>query len=303
MFHVKQLEEIQPPEKCVICGNKNLQPGKEVKDYFCSGEVFRLFTCSVCELLTTTPQPSMQQIIQYYEAKDYLSHDTSSKSLKSFLYRVARRYAVRNKFLLISKYRKHGSILDYGCGTGEFLNFFKNKNWETLGVEKNPNARNEAILNYKLDIYSPDQFDLPKETRFDVITFWHVLEHLYDPLELLMQLTNHLSDDGILLLALPNYKSWDAQKFDGNWAAYDVPRHLFHFSPVTVTELARQLKLDILEIHPMKLDAYYISLLSRSYQFGKTNYLLAIYDGFRSNEMAKSRNLGFSSNIFILKRR
>jgi len=299
---VKQMKKFQHPARCIICGNENLQPGKEVTDYFLSKEEFVLLECKVCELLTTTPQPPARQIGQYYQTDDYLSHNTSTKSIKSVLYRLARNQALKYKFSLISKFFKIGSVLDYGSGTGEFLNYCKRNQWRTLGIEKNDNARNSAITNYKLEIYNPDSFEIPKELRFDAITFWHVLEHLYDPLGQLKQLMNNLSDIGIFVLALPNYKSWDAQKFSKYWAAYDVPRHLYHFSPATVTKLAGLLELEIIEIHPMKLDAYYISLLSRKYQMGSMNYLNALYNGFVSNHKAKNADLGFSSNIFILKR-
>jgi predicted SAM-dependent methyltransferase len=111
-----------------------------------------------------------------------------------------------------------------------------------------------------------------------------------------------LKDEGIAFIALPNHKSWDTQYYKKQWAAWDVPRHLYHFSMDTFSNLAKKHGFKIVEILPMKFDAFYVSLLSEKYRTNKMNYIKALFQGMKSNRWAKKNNNNYSSLIYVLRK-
>jgi 2-polyprenyl-3-methyl-5-hydroxy-6-metoxy-1,4-benzoquinol methylase len=183
------------------------------------------------------PRPEAEVMRSYYKSEEYLSHNSQKHTIKDFLYRQARKFALANKLSMIEKFISPGRVFDFGAGTGEFLNYCKKKGWETLGFEPNDQARKKAIAEYGLQMLGKNQLQQIQQESLDVITLWHVLEHTEDPIKEMKFFHELLKENGLLILALPNYESWDAQHYGQFWAAYDVPRHLYHFSRKSVKKL------------------------------------------------------------------
>jgi 2-polyprenyl-3-methyl-5-hydroxy-6-metoxy-1,4-benzoquinol methylase len=215
----------------------------------------------------------------------------------------ARKIALANKFKLIKSHKKIGTILDFGCGTGEFLKYMSSRKWNGYGVEPAENARTKA--NQLLDITNETVFEKLEDlasTKFDIITLWHVLEHVPEPGRLLTSLKNILAKDGLIIVAVPNHESYDANYYKDHWAGYDVPRHFWHFASSQLQTLMKNQGLKLSTIAPMKLDAYYVSLLSEKYKNNGRHNLAtpfnAFFRGLTSNAKAK-KSMNYSSLIYI----
>lgn len=285
---------------CPVCEGKSLDAFMTVDDHFLSLEKFELVKCANCSFVFTNPRPKAAELQKYYESEDYFSHSKKKKGLITFLYDMVKKHSLSKKYSLISNYKSGGNILDIGCATGEFLNFFTQKGWETMGIEPAENPRNFAIENYGLDVKPEESLDALKSKSFDVITMWHVLEHVPDLNERIQQIRKLLKPDGLLLVALPNYLSWDAKHYKSFWAGYDVPRHLYHFAQPTVSKLMSKHHFKVIEIVPLKFDAFYVSLLSEKYQSGKMNYPKAFLNGVKSNKQATKYENNYSSLVYLI---
>jgi 2-polyprenyl-3-methyl-5-hydroxy-6-metoxy-1,4-benzoquinol methylase len=291
--------------KCPLCKSGHFLNHLEITDHALSKENFILCRCTACQLLFTNPRPNSEEIGKYYEFPEYYSHDDDkSQTITQRIYQLVRTFNIRKKVKLINSLKKKGRLLDYGCGTGEFLKEAKKSKWKINGIEPSDKARTKA--NKKLSDAvkrSVDEFN--KEKRFDIITLFHVLEHIHDLRKTLKLLLKHLNSNGYFLIAIPNSESWDAKKYKGHWAAWDVPRHLYHFNSQSVEYLKKEFKLDLLEIRPMKLDSYYVSLLSENYLNPKQSLIIkywkALTNGYRSNYQAKQPG-EYSSNLYIFKK-
>ncbi len=292
------MEEIR---KCLICANDKFKKYIDCKDYFLSKENFTILECENCGFRFTNPRPSTNNLSKYYKSDNYISHSNSKKGLINLAYQIARHYTLKKKFNLINKYISGNKILDVGCGTGEFLNYFKKHNWSTFGIEPNENARKFAIEKYNLKVKDENSFSDFKNDSFDVITMWHSLEHIYFLKETIFEIKRLLKNNGTLFIALPNCNCFDAKIYKEYWAGYDVPRHLYHFTPTSVKLLFKKYNFIIENIIPLKFDAYYISLLSEKYKNGYTNYIKAFINGIRSNNYARKNNNDYSSLIYIIK--
>lgn len=213
---------------------------------------------------------------------------------------MARKYTLHQKYKLIQSLGTEKSTLDYGCGTGHFINYLNSKAWKTDGIEPDKTARTIASKNESLEIYS-SLSEIPKN-KYGVITLWHVLEHIHDLNETIQSLRSLLQKNGRLVIAVPNHESYDQQLYKQHWAAYDTPRHLYHFNQLTIKELMKYNKLKLIETHPMKLDAYYVSMLSEQQKNGKSNYIQSIINGWKSNNWAKNNGNNYSSLIYIFKK-
>ncbi|WP_339835563.1 class I SAM-dependent methyltransferase [uncultured Maribacter sp.] len=269
----------------------------KTKDHLVTQETFNLVKDSTYDMLITEPQP--KNLDDYYQEENYISHSDDAKSVFEKIYQIVKSYTLRKKIKLINQYSLNGkNILDIGCGTGEFLAYAKNNNWKTFGVEPNIKARQKA-LEKNLNIV--EKLELINAEKFNVISLWHVLEHLPNLQEHIVKIKNILSDQGTLIIAVPNYKSYDAAYYKENWAAYDTPRHLWHFSQNSITEIFNEHNFKVVKTLPMHFDSYYVSLLSEKYKNGRTNYLKAIFRGLLSNLNAR-RSGEYSSLIYILKR-
>lgn len=270
----------------------------KVKDHSVSGEHFELLLDEELQLLKTHPQPELQNLGKYYESEDYISHTDSKRSFFEKIYHIVKSYSLKKKVSLINSYHpKKGSLLDVGAGTGDFLVTAKDQGWQTTGIEPNENAKKLAISK---GISFQNSIESIEKEQFDVITMWHVLEHVPDVVHQIKELKRLLKPEGTIIIAVPNYKSFDAVYYKDFWAAYDVPRHLWHFSKESISKLADKENLKLIKTLPMIFDSFYVSLLSEKYKTGKMNFFKAFWIGLRSNLKANSSK-EYSSHIYVIK--
>jgi len=262
-----------------------------------------MIECVVCGLVATYPRPVNEKLSLYYQSDDYISHSGRSNNLINSLYIQARKVSLNWKIQLVKSLTEKGNLLDVGCGTGEFLHAMKNNGWAVEGVEPNKTARQkaESLIGQPVS----ESIENSTSAAFDVITLWHVLEHLPDLNESLKKISNLLKPTGTLIIAVPNHNSDDAKQYREYWAGYDVPRHLWHFGKKEMVLFLQNHGFRLFKIKPMKLDAYYVSLLSEKYKHtGKTTLMTLIkgfWNGLLSNRQAKKTG-EYSSLIYIAKR-
>ena len=269
-----------------------------VIDYSVSKETFDLYYDQDLDLLITSPQPSPENLGRYYESNDYISHTDSKRSLFEKAYHFVKGIALKNKLNLINNCSSSkGNLLDIGAGTGDFLLTAKQNGWETIGVE--PSEKAKGIANGKGIKFSDSTQDLESHS-FDVITMWHVLEHVPNLEIQIKELKRLVKPNGTIIIAVPNFKSYDANYYGEFWAAYDVPIHFWHFSKKAIQLLFEKENIKLEKVLPMKFDSFYVSLLSEKYKNGKMNFVKAIWIGLVSNWKAKS-SLEYSSHIYVLK--
>lgn len=270
----------------------------KVKDHSVSGETFELQHDENLDMLFTFPKPDAHQLPKYYESEDYISHTDGKRTLFEKTYQFIKNIALANKLKLINNCApKKGLLLDIGAGTGDFLLTAKNNGWNTIGFE--PNSKAKEMAQKKGINFTENTSDI-QDHSFDVITMWHVLEHVLDLEIQIKELKRLVKKDGTIIIAVPNFNSFDAKYYNEFWAAFDTPRHLWHFSKTAIEKLFEKENVKLVSIKPMKFDSYYVSLLSEKYKTGKMNFLKAFLVGFHSNWYAK-QNKEYSSLIYILK--
>ena len=283
--------------KCPFCESENTTSYLRLKDYFLSQEDFEILECDNCKLLFTTPRPDKSVIGNYYKSEDYLSHNEHKKGLVPWIYNQVKKVNIRNKYKIAIGNRTKPHLLDFGCGVGDFLHYAQQKGCEITGCDLSEDARKFATKKLDKTIVSPEEIFALPHSSFDVITMWHVLEHI-DNLKLQTEQLHHLlKDNGRLVIAVPNYKSYDAQYYKDKWDAYDVPRHLNHFHKESLQNIFSG-SFELETIYPMKWDAFYISMMSENY-IGKGNsFIKGILTGWKSNR--KARKTGdYSSLIYV----
>ncbi|WP_432222632.1 class I SAM-dependent methyltransferase [Flavobacterium sp. TMP13] len=269
-----------------------------VKDHSVSQELFDLHYDANLDMLITSPQPNENVLSKYYESEDYISHTDNKRSLFEKAYHLVKGIALKNKLSLINTEQpQKGLLLDIGAGTGDFLLVAKENGWQTVGVEPSPRAKKIAIGK---GITFVEQIKSLENSSFDVITMWHVLEHVPDLDLQIQELKRLLKPNGTLLVAVPNFKSYDAKHYKEYWAAYDVPIHFWHFSKTAISKLFSKVEMKLEKVLPMKFDSFYVSLLSEKYKSGKMNYWNAVKVGLQSNWKAKESG-EYSSHIYVLK--
>ncbi len=306
---------MQHLKNCPVCGHEKHRYFLTCQDFTVSQEKFTLVKCNNCNFCFTNPRPDAQDIVKYYQSEKYISHSNTKKGLFSFLYQNIRKRALAEKINLIADFIKNIkpetenvsniNILDYGCGTGEFLHACQEKKWQVVGIEPSPEARTQAEkLTGEMIFTEIDsiQKEIPDNT-FQVITLWHVLEHVHELRDTLIYLYELLAQNGVLVVAVPNHASYEADYYKEFWAGYDVPRHLYHFTPKTLNNLMQNIGFEVIQQYPMPYDAYYISLLSGQYKNGYKNYLHATWKGFQSNQHAKKNEGNYSSVLYVIKKR
>ncbi len=284
----------QKLEECPSCKHTLFTNHLICTDFSISQESFALVKCNKCGLVFTNPRPDENNIKDYYKSDKYISHANKSNSLINVLYKFARSFTLNTKQRLITRYKKGSRLLDFGCGTGHFVNYMSKNGWDVTGYD----PQISSLINTKIKFVDSIQ-KLSAEDKYHVITAWHVLEHVHDLRATLKLLRKKLKKGGFLFVAVPNINSYDAGHYKSYWAAYDVPRHLYHFSQSSFKTLAASCKLSVVKVHPMKLDSIYVSWLSEKYR-GNNNILSAIKTGLKSNRLAKS-NGEYSSLIYVLK--
>jgi len=291
---------------CPVCGSPDLRDKLLVQDKSVSQEVFTIQQCAECGFLFTNPRPGAAHIGRYYESDAYVSHNSRAQGLVNHLYKAARYFTVRRKVALITKLNggRPGHLLDYGCGTGHFLAGAKRAGWQVTGLEPNDRARHDAAARVGQPILDATALAGLAPASFDVITLWHVLEHVHTLHDTLAQLLAALRPGGRLLLAVPNAASLDAQHYRQDWASYDVPRHLYHFVPATMQRLLAAHGLRVAQTLPLPLDAYYISMLSERNRSAERagGPLTVLKAGYKSNQYAAQHGGQYSSLVYVAER-
>ncbi len=292
-------------KECPACGSENHSFVRKCKDFTVSAEIFSIVQCNSCSLLFTNPRPDNMEISRYYESKDYISHSNSDAGLFNKAYKLIRNYSIRKKLQLIEEHHSGTQkfLLDIGCGTGEFLNACQNAGWTVKGIEPSHNAREQAKKNWSLNVFEESGINkLIEQEKQNVITMWHVLEHVHALKTRLGQVNSLLAKDGLFIVAVPNPTSWDAKYYEENWAAYDVPRHLYHFSPDVLKKIVSNFGFKHIASKPMPFDAFYVSILSEKYKTGKSGLFSALKSGLLSNSKAGKSAESYSSVIYIFRK-
>ena len=271
-----------------------------VKDHSNTQEEFTIVSCETTGFLFTNPRPKEKDISEYYDFEDYISHTNKQIDFISKLYQKVRSHTIKRKFKLISKLISSKKILDVGSGTGEFLSYMKSKGFDTFGIEVAKKARKLSIKNHKLLV--KDSLSKLNENNFDVITMWHVLEHVYDLDGYMKKIKYLLNDKGILLIAVPNHKCFDQKYYGEYWAGWDVPLHLWHFDKESMRKISKKYGFEITSIYPLYFDSFYVSLLSSKYKYKSSKLVQAFFIGLYSNLIAKLKTGEYSSLIYVLKK-
>jgi 2-polyprenyl-3-methyl-5-hydroxy-6-metoxy-1,4-benzoquinol methylase len=282
---------------CLVCGNQHFSNVFTAIDYTVSKEEFQIVACNSCGFTFTNPRPENDKLGPYYHSDAYISHSDTSKGLINKLYKAVRKITLRSKFRLIKKYISNGVMLDIGAGTGAFLSYCTEKGIKSIGVEPDSDARTQAKKLYNLGLKPESILSELANSSCDVITMWHVMEHVPLLHERVAELARLLSDEGIIAIAVPNHKSYDAQYYKQYWGAYDVPRHLYHFDKQSITSVFDKHNLQLVDIQGMPFDSFYVSLLSEKYMTGKTNWIRAFRTGLLS--YFKSGRDNWSSQIYL----
>ena len=271
----------------------------QAKDYTVSQNTFDIVSCVTCHLLFTNPRPEAEQAGYFYKSENYISHSNTQKGFVNKLYHAVRNITLKQKTNLIQAYQQGTkNLLDIGCGNGHFLHACQQRGWNTFGMELDPETAARAAALTKQNI-SPNLQMIPEEAHFELISLWHVLEHVYEIDAYFEFFKTRLTPDGKLLLALPNSNSFDASYFNAFWAAYDVPRHIYHFTPETIQFVAKKHGFKLTKQKGQVFDSFYISLLSHEYKTGSKKLVASFFVGLWSNILAYFKTGNYSSNIYI----
>ena len=284
---------------CPICNGTKFRDEFTVKDYSISKENFTISKCANCGFILTNPQPAPENLGKYYESEDYVSHSQTKKGFINSIYQIVKGLNLQNKFNYIKTYVPRGTWVDYGAGAGDFVSFISKKGIDISGFEPNDKARINAETK-GIELWPIEKIHDLSDDSVACITLWHVLEHIPDFHSVLELLSRKLKSGGALVIAVPNCASYDALLYKNLWAAYDVPRHLWHFKESDIKNLSQQLNLTYHSKKGMPFDSFYVSMLSEKYKKG--SILLGVYYGFKSNLLAKFSSYPYSSQIYILKK-
>jgi len=288
-------------DSCPICSKSTFSPFLECKDYTVSLDTFSIVKCGNCDFAFTNPIPEDSKIGSYYESEKYISHSNTSKGIVNRLYQLVRNYTLKKKINLLQSLSGNKDLLDIGSGTGEFINQAQDYNFKVKGIEPSETARKKGEENYGLLANEEKAINRFSDQKFGFITMWHVLEHVYHLNDRIAEIYRILKDDGYVIIAVPNHTSYDAKHYKEFWAAYDLPRHLYHFSPNTIEKLFQKHHFTLHKTIPMKFDSFYVSMLSEKYKTGKSNLMKAFWIGLKSNLKANNSST-FSSQIYIFRK-
>lgn len=291
-------------ENCPICHSTEHTLFFTGKDYSFTQEEFSIVSCQSCGFKFTNPIPTEDKIGEYYKAENYISHTSSKKGLFERIYHLVRKRAIKNKLKLVSDYSSGKDLLDFGCGTGDFLHFASEQGWNAQGMEPSEDAR--KIAEEKgITVHSTESLNQLKENSLDAISMWHVLEHVYHLNKDFDQLKKALRSGGYFFIAVPNCQSYDANHYGKFWAAWDLPIHLYHFTPKDIQNFAKEHELTYVKTTPMKFDSFYVSMLSEKYRSSKEkvglgHMIKGFFRGWISNMKANKEQ--YSSQIYVLKK-
>lgn len=286
---------------CPWCNSEKTQTYIWVKDEFLTKEEFQIQECLNCGLLFTEPRPPKDKIGDYYKSEEYYSHQENKKGFIPKLYESIKAINLKNKYKIAINGKSAGKLLDIGCGVGDFIHTAEEQGWQCTGVEPSQDAKAIAKKRIKAEILSSEDLEqIPNET-FDVITMWHVLEHVDDLKWQMAQLQRLIKKGGRIVIALPNYKSYDATFYKEKWAAYDVPRHLNHFNKDTLVKIFKTNDLNLVKTDKLKWDAYYISFMSEQYKHHTLPLIKGAIRGLISNCKARKTN-EWSSRVYVFEK-
>ena len=285
---------------CPICGHSKFETEFSAKDYTVSQEVFTISSCINCSFLITNPRPEDKDLGKYYKSDAYISHSDTSKGLINRVYKLVRSYTLRSKYRLVKPFLGDGILMDIGAGTGAFVRHCKSKGIKILGVEPDSDARMQAEKLYSINLLEESAIKSQLASTVDVVTMWHVLEHIPNLNERMDEINSILKPGGVLIAAVPNHESADAEHYAEFWGAYDVPRHLYHFDLKAIKSLGKNHGFRLIRVKNMPFDAFYVSLLSEKYKSGRMNWVKAIIIGLRT--LFSSGVKGSSSKIYILEK-
>ena len=291
--------------QCPVCKSADISKCLSAKDFTVTQEVFDIWHCDQCTHRFTQNIPDANSIGKYYQSAAYVSHSDTNEGLINRLYHLVRNYTLQTKRRLIEKESGllNGNLLDVGAGVGAFTNEMKQSGWNITGLEPDETARKNANEKYQLQFQLPENLYALPENNFDVITMWHVLEHVHELHGYIETFHRILKADGTLIIAVPNYTSYDASCYKEYWAAYDVPRHLYHFSPKSMETLAQLKGFTVKAFKPMWFDSFYVSMLSEQYKNGKGNIIKAFFAGLISNIKSIGNAKNCSSVIYVMKKK
>ena len=292
-------------DTCPLCGGQQLEHALTCTDHYASGETFEVVRCAHCGFQMTQNAPVEAKIGKYYETPDYISHSDTQKGMMNRVYHWVRQFMLSRKASLVKQASKMstGTLLDYGTGTGYFANAMAQKQWTVKAIEKSPQARAFAKERFGLDVDAETALPLYEPQTFDVITLWHVLEHVEHLNEMWETLHKILKDRGVLIMAVPNPDSYDAQKYGKWWAAYDVPRHLWHFRPSVMQQFGAKHGFILEERIPMPFDAFYVSMLTEKYKGSKFSFIKGMLTGTCAWFSALGKKERSSSMIYVFRKK
>ncbi|HUR30871.1 MAG TPA: class I SAM-dependent methyltransferase [Saprospiraceae bacterium] len=297
-------KNLNPVMVCPACGSTDWKLSGQTKDYSITGEWFELNECVQCHLKATHPQPDAKDLGRYYSSKEYISHSDTNSGITNKLFHRARNFMMKKKYHWVSKAadKTSGNLLDIGAGTGYFAKYMHDHGWNVTALEPDETARKVAAEKLKIQLLSLDELPDLIQGSYDVITLWHVLEHVHDVTGYMNHFRSLLKPNGIIVIAVPNYTSRDAEQYGPQWAAYDVPRHLWHFSPASIEKLLVRHGFKLFQKITMPLDAFYVSMLSEKY---RGNYFLgplaAFISGLRTL-FSEKKNVNRASSIIYVAR-
>jgi SAM-dependent methyltransferase len=288
--------------ECLICGYREEENIMEIKDHSISGQTFILRACKNCGFISTKNPPEEQDCAQYYKSETYISHSDIQSGIVSFLYHRVRQIMLTRKANLLEHLKADKSILDVGSGTGYFPAKMAEIGYKSMAVEPDQGARSYSQKKFNLDVKAPDWIFENHGRTFGFITLWHVLEHIYEPKKYFSRFNELLMPDGFLIIALPNHTSYDAHHYKEYWAAYDVPRHLWHFNPDTFSLFAEKNGFTVFEMKSLPFDSFYNCILSETYKKTRGALLMGIIHGLLAFIRGIIDKEKTSSIIYILKK-
>lgn len=292
-------------DNCPLCKSDAIRKRFACVDKFATGEQFDIYECSCCGLVFTQDIPDEKEIDKYYESPAYISHSNTNKGLINSIYQLVRRVMLRNKARLVERLTllKNGKILDYGAGTGHFARVMAAKGWDVTAIEKNSNARELALKEFGFEMHGVETLATIADKELDVVTMWHVMEHVQDVDKMWNELYRILDDTGIAVIAVPNCCSYDAHKYGEHWAAYDVPRHLWHFTPSSIMRWGEKHGFLLEKQYTMPFDGFYISLLSEQNKGSRLHTVKGFWNGFKGWLAQCRRRSASSSIIYVFRKR
>ena len=290
---------------CPVCHESKLDKLFSVTDYLVSKESFELLKCAGCGFIITADPPSFDLIGNYYESEEYISHSDTAKGFFNKVYHRVRKRMLSRKYNMVKHYSgiKKGDLLDIGCGTGYFPGYMKNKGWSATGIESDKSASQYASSKFGIDVLEMNDISSMPSKKFDAVTLWHVLEHLYEPSGTVSMVDRILKDEGVLIIALPNNSSFDARIYRDKWAAWDVPRHLWHFNQASFSRLISETSFEIIAVRKMPFDAFYVSVLSEKNRGKKLAFIRGLLSGSIGWFSSLLKKSDCSSLIYVLKKK